>query len=361
MGINGRVDTIPGNTPVTDVPPDYFPEGCGFWFRIPEGRDAGKKMFFRDSSHGKGTPKRTIVFVHGNPECSYIYRKIIQDVIDKAKMPFRVIAMDHIGFGLSDQSTYHLESLNHAENLLQLIRHLDLGNVTLVLHDWGGPIGVGAFLKDHKRVSSLVLTNTTIFPMPETGITYNTYPIRWLGWATIPLVMPRIFWGHYSSYAIYRTPAKPFKLISQLIIYIAAAVLFGIFIGKEKTAKKFFKDQFKSKSNRMSSRRFVRQSGKWGTGNTFPEPSLGEQDTAPFYRFMQDNIKKMWGPKGQNIGVRAVLGRWDPLGKDEVIRQWTDNLPQLDGHVQLFNNVGHFIEEVKPKEIAEAIIDVSKL
>ncbi|MBN1364614.1 MAG: alpha/beta hydrolase [Syntrophaceae bacterium] len=360
MANDKRIETIPGNSPVRDIPADYYPTGCGFWFKIPEGKDAGKKLFYRDSSHGEGKPENTIVFVHGNPESSYIYRKVIKEIITAAKKPFRIIAMDHVGFGLSDQSTYHLECMNHAENLLQLVRYLDLKNVTMVVHDWGGPIGVGAFLKEPERVSNLVLTNTTIFPMPETGITYNTYPVKWIGWSKVPLLMPRIFWGHYSSYAIYRTPANPFMIISQMIIYIAMAV-FGIFTGEEKVAKKFFRDQFNSKSNRLSSRRFVRQSGRWGKGNTFPEPSLGQQDTTPFYRFMQDNIKKLWGPVGRNIGVRAVLGRWDPLGKDEVIKQWTDNLPQLQGHVQVFENVGHFIEEAKPREIAEAIIDVAKL
>lgn len=76
---------------------------------------------------------------------------------------------------------------------------------------------------------------------------------------------------------------------------------------------------------------------------------------------MQDNIKRLWGPDGQNIGVRALIGRWDPLGKDEVIRQWTEHLSQLHGNVRLFENAGHFIEELKYKEIAESITKVSKL
>ncbi|MBN2160367.1 MAG: alpha/beta fold hydrolase [Spirochaetes bacterium] len=360
MGINGRVGTLPGNTPITDIPPDYFPKGCGFWFKIPEGRDHGKKMFFRDSRHGKGAPKRTIVFVHGNPECSYIYRKIIQDVIDKAKKPFRIIAMDHIGFGLSDQASYEMVCMDHAENLLQLIRHLKPTNITLVIHDWGGPIGVGAFLREPGRVSNLVLNNTTIFPMPESGYTYRNYPIPWLPWSRFPLIMPNFIWGAFSSYAIYRTPTKPLNIIAGFVIQVAK-YLFGILARNETPAQRIFREQFKTRLNARSSMRFVRQSAVWGHGNTYYEPSLGSRDTAPFYRFMQDNIKKLWGPKGRHIGARALLGRWDPLGKDEVIKQWTDNLPQLEGHVRLFNNVGHFIEEVKPREIAEAIIDVSKL
>ena len=362
MRVNKNMATTPGNTPVRNVPDDYYPPGCGFWYTLPEGPDAGKKVFYRYSAHGKGTPENTIVFVHGNPESSYIYRNIIKEIIGRANKPFDILAMDHIGFGLSDQASYQMECLNHADNLLLLIRELDLENVTLVVHDWGGPTGIGAFLREPKRVSNLVVTNSTVFPMPESGPTYKNYPIRWLGWSTVPLIMPRWFWGSYSSYAIFRTPAKPLKLITQLLLYLLKAEI-GIFSGTEdeKSAKRFFREQFKSKPNVLCSKRFVRQSGVWGHGNTFVEPTLGLQDTSPFYGFIQDNIGSVWGPNGQNIGVRAVLGRWDALGKDEVIEQWIDNLPQLKGHVKVFEGVGHFIEEARPREIADSIIEVTEL
>lgn len=352
-----RVETMPGNSPIKDIPEDYYPQGCGFWYTIAEGRDAGKKMFFRDSRHGGKTSERTIVFVHGNPECSYIYRKIIQEIIETSQKPFRIVAMDHIGFGLSDQAAYEMVSMDHAENLLQLVCHLNLKNVTLVVHDWGGPIGIGAFLKEPERVSCLVLNNTTIFPMPAEGFTYRNYPIRWLPWSRFPLIMPDFIWGAFSSYAVYRTPAKPLNIIAGFLLSALKQQL-----GASGTpAQRIFRQQFKPRLNARTSKRFVRQSAFWGHGNTYREPRLGKRDTAPFYRFLQENIGKCWGPEGQNIGVRALLGRWDPLGKDEVIEQWTDNLPQLDGHVRIFQNVGHFPEEVKYKEIAQSIIEVSGL
>lgn len=354
---DSRIETVPGNSPIKDIPADYYPQGCGFWYTIAEGRDAGKKMFFRDSRHGNGTAEATILFVHGNPECSYIYRKIIQQIIDTAQKPFRIVAMDHIGFGLSDQAAYEMVSMDHAQNLLQLVRHLDLKNVTLIIHDWGGPIGIGALLKEPERVSNLVLNNTTIFPMPAGGFTYRNYPIRWLPWSRFPLIIPNFMWGAFSSYAIYRTPAKPVPIIAQFLMR-AVALLFG---ASETTAQRIYRQQSKPRLNARTSMRFVRQSAFWGHGNTYREPRLGKRDTGPFYRFLQDNISKHWGPEGQNIGVRALLGRWDPLGKDAVIKQWTDHLPQLNGHVRIFENVGHFPEEVKYKEIAESIVEVSKL
>ena len=64
--MNSKSISIPSNSPVNNIPSDYYPEGCGFWFEIPEGLDAGKKMFYKDCKHGTGNPETTIVFIHGN-------------------------------------------------------------------------------------------------------------------------------------------------------------------------------------------------------------------------------------------------------------------------------------------------------
>ncbi len=354
------VDTQPGNTPVVDIPSDYYPENSGFWFTIPEGKDAGKKMFFRDSIHNGSNPQITVVLVHGNPESSYTYRKVIDNLIQSSGKPLRIIAMDHIGFGLSDQASYEMVSMDHAENLLQLIQYLDINNATLVVHDWGGPIGIGAFLQEHETVSNLVVLNTTVFPMPDEGYTYNNFPLKLLPWARIPWIMPDGLWGSYASYALFMTRSNVWSTTMELMSYVLLAEN-GIFPEEDKDARKLFRDQFQSKSNVRMSKRMVLQSGHWGHGNWFLDPKLGWRDTTAFYRTIQDEITMKWGTAGSNIGVRAVLGRWDPLGKDEVIAQWTENLPQLEGHVNVFEDIGHFIEEFKYVEISEAIIEVSGL
>ncbi len=145
-----------------------------------------------------------------------------------------------------------------------------------------------------------------------------------------------------------------------MLSYVILAEM-GIFPEEDRVARKFFRDQFQSVPNVLMSKRMVRQSGHWGHGNWFTDPELGLRNTTEFYRTIQDEISAKWGPDGSNIGVRAVLGRWDPLGKDEVIAQWIENLPQLEGHVDVFEGIGHFIEEIKSEEISEAIIDVSGL
>ena len=130
-------------------------------------------MFYRNQRVGQGAAEAVIVLVHGNPECSYSFRKIIRALELSIEKPCRIIAMDHIGFGLSDQASFQMTAMDHAANLGRLINHLDVCNVTLVVHDWGGPIGIGAFLDTPERVSNLVILNTSVFPMPENGFTYH--------------------------------------------------------------------------------------------------------------------------------------------------------------------------------------------
>ena len=355
-----RISQTPGNTPIKKIPTDYFPKGCGFWFTLAEGLDVNKKLFFRDSIHGNGDPKDIIVFVHGNPENSYTYRKVIKNVIHYAKIPIRIVAMDHIGFGLSDQATYEMVCMDHANNLLQLVKHLDLKNITLIIHDWGGPIGIGAFLKEPERISNLVILNSTVFPIPKVGLTYENYPSKWLNWAKGPNLIPSQFWGSFAAFSIFSKPMKPLRLFRKMIFSILAKEI-GIFGKTEKTAKKIFKKQFAIKMNALSSKRLVRQTPHWGYGNKYTAPQFGERDTSFFYRFIQDNINHLWGPNGKNIGVSIILGDWDPSAKPEVINQWIQNLPQLKGNVKIFKDYGHFIEETKPKEIANEIINLAGL
>jgi len=353
---------IPSNSPVNSIPSEYYPEGCGFWFEIKEGMDAGKKMFYRDSIHGSGEPKNTIVFVHGNPESSYTYRDVIKHLIENADEPIRIIAMDHIGFGLSDQASFEMVCMDHAENLLQLVKHLDLQHVTLIIHDWGGPIGIGAFLKEPERVSNLVILNTTVFPMPKTGLRYDkNFPIKGFPWSKFPKIIPNNYWGVFASFAIFFNPDDPQELIENMPNMLAQLRDGGSLVENENEAQRFFNEQFQSDMNVLSSKRLVLQTPVWGYGNVYKEPNLGERDTTPFYRFIQDNITKYWGPEGQNIGVCAVLGRWDPSAKDEVIEQWIENLPQLKGNIKIFEKASHFIEECEPKAVATSIIDIAGL
>ncbi|GAG74800.1 unnamed protein product, partial [marine sediment metagenome] len=210
-------------------------------------------------------------------------------------------------------------------------------------------------------ISNLVILNSTVFPIPLTGLTFKNYPLKRLPWSKLPKTIPNNYWGAFSSFAIFYTLENPDDLLINMPTMLANAKEKGTLMENESISQRIFREQFQSKPNTLSSKRLVLQTPLWGHGNTYKEPALGERDTTPFYRFIQDNISKLWGPDGQNIGVRAVIGKKDPLAKEEVLQQWVDHLPQLEGHIKIFENRNHFIEEFEPEAIANAIIDVARL
>jgi haloalkane dehalogenase len=98
--------------------------------------------------------------VHGNPTWSFAWRNLITDL----SRDYRVVAIDHIGCGFSDKpQRYEYRLAKHVENLSRFVVGLDLKNVTLLAHDWGGAIGMGAAGNLHERFARFVLFNTAAF------------------------------------------------------------------------------------------------------------------------------------------------------------------------------------------------------
>ena len=111
---------------------------------------------------GSGEP---IVLVHGDPTWGYLYRNFIHALARHQ----RCIVPDHMGMGKSGipQEQYPYRLQHHIANFENLLLHLDLHDVTLVLHDWGGPVGLGFATRHPERVKRLVLMNTWAFaPWP---------------------------------------------------------------------------------------------------------------------------------------------------------------------------------------------------
>jgi haloalkane dehalogenase len=106
---------------------------------------------------GEGSP---ILFVHGNPTWSFAFRKFVSGLSDQ----YRCIGVDHIGCGLSDKPLeYEYRLATHIDNLCRLIEDLNLDHISLVAHDWGGAIGMGAAVRMSARFSRIGLMNTAAF------------------------------------------------------------------------------------------------------------------------------------------------------------------------------------------------------
>ena len=104
----------------------------------------------------------TLLLLHGNPTWSFAYR----DVIRELSPDFRCIALDYPGFGLSEAAAgYRYQPEEHARVTAGFIEALDLDEVTVMLHDWGGPIGVSAAASVRNRIRALVIGNTWAWPV----------------------------------------------------------------------------------------------------------------------------------------------------------------------------------------------------
>ena len=120
---------------------------------------ADGRMHFVDE--GSGPP---IVMVHGTPTWSFLYRHLIARLARR----HRVIAVDHLGFGLSDKPPKApYAPSDHAARLVALLDVLDVSGATFVVHDFGGPIGLGAALQRLERVERLVLFNTWMWSLSD--------------------------------------------------------------------------------------------------------------------------------------------------------------------------------------------------
>jgi haloalkane dehalogenase len=122
----------------------------------------GFRMHVLDEGQGD-----TVLMLHGNPTWSFFYRNLVLGL----RGSHRVIAPDHIGCGLSDkpdEQNYEYTLGRRVDDLAALIDQLDVrGRMTLILHDWGGMIGMAYAAKYPEKIRRLVLLNTAAFHLPK--------------------------------------------------------------------------------------------------------------------------------------------------------------------------------------------------
>jgi len=136
----------------------------------------GLRLAHRDE--GEGSP---VIFMHGEPTWSFLWRKVIPAVRDAG---FRCIAPDLVGFGASDKPAdidwYSYD--RHTEMAGTLLDDLDLSGATMVVHDWGGPIGLRLAVEKPERVERLVILDTGLFTgrqrMTDAWIAFRDFVAR---------------------------------------------------------------------------------------------------------------------------------------------------------------------------------------
>lgn len=161
----------------------YSPAMAASVFRTPEERFEGLPDFpyepvYREAggvrvAHvdvGEGAP---VLMLHGSPAYSFVWRKVIPPLVEAG---YRCVAPDHAGYGRSDKPVdpgwYSVE--RHVELTGALLDELDLSDVTVVVHDWGGPIGLTLALERPEQIKRIVVLDTAVDPreawMSETWV-----------------------------------------------------------------------------------------------------------------------------------------------------------------------------------------------
>ncbi|MCC4310382.1 haloalkane dehalogenase [Alcanivorax marinus] len=114
----------------------------------------GHRLHYIDEGQGP-----TLLFLHGNPTSSYLWRNVIKPL----RQHYRCVALDLIGFGRSDKPDIDYRFLTHYHYLRAFVEALDLTDLTLVLHDWGGPLGFRLAQQEPGRVARLCFMETFPF------------------------------------------------------------------------------------------------------------------------------------------------------------------------------------------------------
>jgi haloalkane dehalogenase len=153
----------------------------GFRFEPHYVEQEGLRMHYVDE--GSGDP---VLLLHGEPTWSFLYRKAIPPLAAGA----RVVAPDYFGFGRSDKPVerewYSYDA--HYGSIERFVDELDLHDLTVVVHDWGGPIGLRLAAERADRVARIVITNTGLYagrPPGEAWLRFRAF-VRRVGTELLP-------------------------------------------------------------------------------------------------------------------------------------------------------------------------------
>ncbi len=251
-----------------------------------------------------------ILMIHGNPTWSYYYRNLIK----KFNETHRVIAVDHMGCGLSDKPedyNYCLEQ--HIQNIEQLILTLNIKKFSLVVHDWGGAIGMGLALSHLHDIEKIVVFNTAAFRSKQIPFRINI--------CRSPIIGEFIV-RYLNGFA---RPALNMAVVKKIPIDIANAYI----------------APYNSWKNRVAIYNFVKDIPLESTHKSYQK--LVE---------IEDNLEKI---REAEIPIKIIWGGKDFCFNDNFFNEWRTRFPEATYHY--FQDAGHYIVEDKKKEVAGLLKD----
>lgn len=260
---------------------------------------SGHRMHYVDEGEG-----RPFLFVHGNPTWSFYFRKLIAHF----SPTMRTVACDHIGCGLSDKPQefdYRLEQ--HIEHLEELVLKLDLTDIRLMVHDWGGAIGLGVAGRHPERFSELVIGNTAAFRSDRMPWLLKVAKTRSLGQLLI-----RGF-NAFAGLTPTLGAAEPKRITAQ--------------------AKKGFLFPYDSWSNRIATYRFV--------------ADIPLDDSHPSYQTLgevEEGLSKL-----RDLPVLLLWGEKDWVFTTHFMTRFLDFFPEAIA--RSYPDCGHLLTEEAPEKV----------
>lgn len=261
---------------------------------------------------GEGEP---VVMLHGNPSWSFMYRESVRSLRES----YRVVVPDHIGCGLSDKPTgdeyeYRLEQ--RVSDLEALLDHISVtSNVTLVVHDWGGPIGMGYAVRHPSRIARLIVLNTAAFLLPA-GKT--------LHWSLLFCRHSRL-----AAFLILR-----FNAFARIASYVGCRLH-----PMPKEIRQAYAGPYDCWENRIATLAFVRD---------IPL-SPADPSYAPLQK-VQENLYRL-----QEIPMLICWGEKDFVFDRDFLQEWIKRFPKA--RVHRFPEAGHYVLEELPEVILPLVRD----
>ncbi len=276
-----------------------------------------KRNFINSNGHqyhyvneGKGSP---VVMVHGNPSWSFYYRNLVTALSEN----HQCIVPDHIGCGLSDKPDdegYDYTLANRIDDLEALLEHLEVKeNITLVVHDWGGMIGMGYAARYPERIKRLVILNTGAFHLPKAK---KLPPALWLGRnSIIGTALVRGFNAFSGIASIIGVKRKPMA----------------------KDIRKAYVAPFNSWKKRISTLRFIQDI-----------PLKPGDRNYQLVSDIADNLEKF-----KQVPMLICWGLKDFVFDKHFLDQWLQRFP--DAKVHAFDDCGHYILEDASDEVVPLV------
>jgi pimeloyl-ACP methyl ester carboxylesterase len=275
--------------------------------------DVGKGVEMHYLDEGQGEP---LIMLHGNPSWSFYWRHLVKALSGS----YRVIVPDHVGCGLSDKpDDEHYEYVleRRVADLDRLLGALGLNeNLTLVVHDWGGMIGLAFATLFPGRVKRLVVLNTAGFGLPEG---------RRLPWQIAAV----------RKLPFFALPVRGFNAFSRGANQLCSTVPGRM----TERVKQAYLAPYDSWQHRIAVQRFVE-----------------DIPLAPGDRSF-DLVRRVSDELGQFAKIPLLIcwGRRDFVFDDAFLNEWRRRLPHAEVHV--FEDAGHYVAEDAHERIVPLISD----